>query len=165
MNTCHVVVDSPLDDLTLITDGTTLIAVCFQEHRHASPIEDRGERTDLTRAPRVLQEAAHQLAEYFAGTRTDFDLPLAPCGTDFQRRVWAGLCEIPYGQTRTYGQLAARLGMPGAARAVGLANGRNPVSVVVPCHRVIGADGSLTGYGGGHRRKQTLLSLEQPRLW
>ncbi len=107
-----------------------------------------------------LADAARQLEEYFAGTRHEFDLVLAPRGTEFQRRVWAGLCEIPFGETRTYGQLATRLGSPGASRAVGLANGRNPIAVIVPCHRVIGADGSLTGYAGGMDRKRVLLDLE-----
>ena len=92
---------------------------------------------------------------------TTFDLPLAPRGTPFQQRVWAALCDIPYGGTLSYGQLAARLGAPSAARAVGLANGRNPVSIIVPCHRVVGADGSLTGYGGGLDRKRRLLAFER----
>jgi methylated-DNA-[protein]-cysteine S-methyltransferase len=104
--------------------------------------------------------AADQLAAYFAGRLTEFSLPLAPAGTPFQRRVWAGLQEIPYGDTWSYGQLAGKVGNPAAVRAVGLANGRNPIAVVIPCHRVIGADGSLTGYGGGLDRKRFLLDLE-----
>ena len=105
-------------------------------------------------------EARAQLEDYFAGRRRTFDLPLAPVGTPFQRRVWEALREIPYGETVSYGVLAARLGQPGAGRAVGLANGQNPISIVIPCHRVIGAGGALTGYGGGLERKRWLLALE-----
>ena len=108
----------------------------------------------------LLQEAEEQLNEYFAGARREFDLPLAPKGTPFQKAVWAEMCRIPYGETRTYGQLAQAIGSPKAVRAVGLANGANPVGVVVPCHRVIGSDGSLTGYGGGLERKRWLLTHE-----
>lgn len=161
MNTCHIVVDSPVDELTLVSDGSALTALYFVEHRHAPEAAARGRRVDLAESPAVLHRTAQQLSEYFAGDRTDFDLDLAPQGTDFQRRVWAQLREIPYGATRSYGQLAAALGQPGASRAVGLANGRNPLSVVVPCHRVIGSDGSLTGYGGGQARKRVLLGLER----
>jgi methylated-DNA-[protein]-cysteine S-methyltransferase len=107
-----------------------------------------------------LREAVRQLAEYFAGDRRKFDLPLRLEGTDFQRRVWQVLTEIPYGETWSYGQLAQRIGNPKGCRAVGLANGRNPISILVPCHRVIGADGSLTGYGGGVERKRWLLAHE-----
>jgi methylated-DNA-[protein]-cysteine S-methyltransferase len=101
-----------------------------------------------------------QLGEYFAGERTDFDLRLAASGNAFERRVWRALEEIPYGETVSYGEVARRIGRPDGARAVGLANGRNPISIVVPCHRVIGANGSLTGYGGGIERKRFLLDLE-----
>jgi methylated-DNA-[protein]-cysteine S-methyltransferase len=105
--------------------------------------------------------AAHaQLDEYFAGDRTEFDLPLHPSGTPFQLKVWDALRTIPYGEVRSYGEIAEQIGKPGAARAVGLANGRNPISIIVPCHRVIGASGALTGYGGGLERKQALLDLE-----
>ena len=107
-----------------------------------------------------LPEAVRQLRDYFAGSRREFDLPLRLAGTDFQRRVWGGLTEIRYGETWSYGQLAKRIGNPKASRAVGLANGRNPISILVPCHRVIGADGSLTGYGGGLERKRWLLAHE-----
>ena len=113
----------------------------------------------------VLADARRQLAEWFAGDRTDFDLPLAPQGTDFQRRVWDELRRIPYGTTATYGQVAERLGDPRSVRAVGLANGRNPIAVVVPCHRVIGSDGKLRGYAGGVERKQRLLALEHSSLF
>ena len=110
--------------------------------------------------PAALAEPARQLAEYFAGERTEFALELRPAGTDFQRGVWDLLLGIPYGATTTYGALAHALGDPRKVRAVGLANGRNPISIVVPCHRVIGADGSLVGYGGGLERKRTLLAHE-----
>ncbi len=104
-----------------------------------------------------------QLDEYFAGERTEFDVTLRLEGTEFQRRVWAGLLEIPYGETISYGELATRIGQPTASRAVGLANGRNPVGIIVPCHRVIGSTGALTGYGGGLDRKRALLDLERSR--
>ncbi len=161
MSTCHLVVDSPVDELTLVSDGTALRALYFAEHRHAPAHSALGQRVHSGDAPPVLTVTATQLSEYFAGERTAFDLPLAPVGTEFQQRVWRALRQIPYGQTRGYGELAASMGAGGAARAVGRANGRNPLSVVVPCHRVIGADGSLTGYGGGAQRKQALLDLER----
>lgn len=157
----RVEMDSPIGTLTLVSDGGALTGVFMQTHRHAPPTEAWGPLVEVREAPPVLQDAASQLSAYFAGERTDFDLPLAPVGTDFQRRVWAALETIPYGTTWSYAQLADRIGSPGAARAVGLANGRNPISIVVPCHRVVGADGSLTGYGGGVERKRALLSLEE----
>lgn len=109
----------------------------------------------------VLKEAAEQLKSYFAGELKEFTLPLAPSGTDFMRQVWAALCEIPYGKTATYGEIAEKIGRPKAARAVGLANNRNPIPIFIPCHRVIGADGSLTGYRGGLEMKKILLDLEK----
>lgn len=116
----------------------------------------------------MLERTRAQLEEYFAGARREFELPLDPRGTDFQRSVWRRLLQIPYGETTTYGALARELGDPGASRAVGLANGSNPIPIVIPCHRVIGANGSLTGFGGGLPIKQALLELEsksrQPRL-
>ncbi|MGH9061287.1 MAG: methylated-DNA--[protein]-cysteine S-methyltransferase, partial [Acidimicrobiales bacterium] len=127
-----------------------------QTRRHAPPDTGAWERDDS-----CFGEAVAQLDAYFAGTLTRFDLPLRMQGTAFQRQVWSALCEIPYGQTWSYGQLADRIGNSKACRAVGLANGRNPVSIVVPCHRVIGADGSLTGYGGGVDRKAWLLGHER----
>jgi methylated-DNA-[protein]-cysteine S-methyltransferase len=110
---------------------------------------------------RVLDQAAEQLAEYFAGERTEFDVPLAAVGTPFQQRVWRMLEKIPFGETWSYGQLAARIGRPSASRAVGAANGKNPIGIIVPCHRVIGANGSLTGYAGGMPMKKWLLAHEQ----
>jgi methylated-DNA-[protein]-cysteine S-methyltransferase len=120
-----------------------------------------GDVSDDPRFDRVV----NQLAEYFAGRRTDFDLDVRPdVGSPFERRVWAELLEIPYGETASYGEIAARIGHPGKARAVGRANGRNPIAIVCPCHRVIGSDGSLTGYGGGLENKRTLLDLEAGAL-
>jgi methylated-DNA-[protein]-cysteine S-methyltransferase len=116
-----------------------------------------------TRDHAFLAAARRQIAEYFAGARQVFDLPLAPAGTAFQQRVWRALLEIPYGRTESYGALAQRIGQPRAARAVGLANNRNPLPIVIPCHRVIGASGALTGYGGGLHVKERLLALEGSR--
>lgn len=112
----------------------------------------------------LLAAAAEQLDEYFGGRRQRFELPLSPGGTDFQRRVWDSLCEIPYGETRSYGEIAAAVGNPNAARAVGMANNRNPVMIVVPCHRVVGSDGSLVGYAGGLEVKRFLLEMEKRHM-
>ena len=109
----------------------------------------------------AAQDVTDQLSEYFSGTRTEFDIPLAPRGTPFQKLVWQELCRIPYGQTRTYGEIAAAIGRPGAARAVGMACNRNPIWLLIPCHRVVGKRGALTGYAGGLEMKQNLLELEQ----
>lgn len=164
MTRTRTTVDSPVGPLALVSDGEHLTGVFFQEHRHAPA--DLGDVVPLEQAPPVVRAAAAQLEEYFRGDRQDFDLPVAATGTDFQQRVWALLRTIPYGRTWSYGQLAVALGQPGAARAVGLANGRNPVSIVVPCHRVVGSTGSITGYGGGVARKQQLLDLERgATLW
>ena len=124
----------------------------------ALPVEDGWERDDA-----ALAEFARQLDEYFAGERVEFDLVLAPRGTPFQLEVWDQLCRIPYGETISYGELAKRVDRSGAARAVGSANGQNPIAIIVPCHRVIGADGSLTGFGGGLPWKRWLLAREQPQ--
>ncbi|MDO5739198.1 MAG: methylated-DNA--[protein]-cysteine S-methyltransferase [Ornithinimicrobium sp.] len=159
MTTSHVVVDSPVGPLRLVTDGEHLTGVYFAEHKHA-PTE-LGAHVEVKDAVPVLRATLEQLTDYFAGGRTGFDLPLAATGTDFQRQVWDLLTTIPYGQTWSYGQLAAALGRPSASRAVGMANGRNPISIVVPCHRVVGSTGAITGYGGGVERKQALLDLER----
>lgn len=153
----YSVMESPIGPLTIVQRDGTLIAVLMDGHRKP-PVDtpDWGDQVDD-----ALPEATRQLAQYFAGDRTTFDLPLAPSGTDFQKEVWAALRAIPYAETRSYGQLAIAVGRPGASRAVGLANGRNPLSIVVPCHRVVGADGKLTGYSGGPQRKQFLLDLER----
>jgi methylated-DNA-[protein]-cysteine S-methyltransferase len=145
-------IDSPVGPLLLTSDGTSLTRLLFD----AEP-----DPTWSTATCPVLDDAVAQLREYFAGERTEFDLPLEPTGTEFQKRTWLQLREIPYARTINYGQLAGRVGNPHASRAVGLANGRNPISIVVPCHRVIGANGSLTGYGGGLDRKRLLLELER----
>ena len=148
---------SPLGPLRVFARGEDLIGVYLPDHDPAPPVQldDAPER----KTP-VLARTAAQLREYFAGERTLFDLPLAPDGTGFQRLVWDALERIPYGVTRTYGELAAAIGRPSASRAVGTANSRNPLSIIVPCHRVIGASGALTGYAGGMRTKQWLLEHE-----
>ena len=162
-------VPSPLGDLLLTASDGRLTGLYMTPHPELPSPSDRAggdAEVDGEGDAMVLAAARRQLDEYFAGERRVFALPLAPEGTEFQRQVWAALCDIPYGRTSSYGELARRIGRPGAARAVGLANGRNPVAVVIPCHRVIGADGSLTGYGGGLDRKRLLLALEsgQPAL-
>ncbi|MER6097705.1 methylated-DNA--[protein]-cysteine S-methyltransferase [Streptomyces sp. NPDC001728] len=151
----HTVVDSPYEPLTLVAVDGVLSRLHMTGQRHRPPEETFGEPD-----PRPFGEAVRQLDAYFAGELTEFDLPLHLIGTEFQLRVWAELCRIPYGETRTYGELAEELGNPGASRAVGLANGKNPVGIIVPCHRVVGAGGGLTGYGGGLDRKQRLLAFE-----
>ncbi|MFD3660364.1 methylated-DNA--[protein]-cysteine S-methyltransferase [Streptomyces sp. NPDC058659] len=151
----HTVVDSPYEPLTLVAVDGVLSRIHMTGQRHRPPEETFGEPD-----PRPFDETVRQLDAYFAGELTEFDLPLHLVGTPFQLRVWAELCRIPYGETRTYGELAEALGNPTASRAVGLANGKNPVGIVVPCHRVVGASGSLTGYGGGLDRKQRLLAFE-----
>ena len=153
----YVIVDSPIGRLLLQTDGASLTGLYMDVAGRPFPGMNDSEE-DANASP--LPEAARQLQEYFAGNRRDFDLPLRLNGTLFQQRVWRALTEIPYGETWSYGELAKRIGNPNASRAVGLANGRNPISILVPCHRVIGADGSLTGYGGGLQRKQWLLAHE-----
>lgn len=152
----HTIIDSPVGDLLLVGDADGLSGVYFDAHRHPPDEDSLGPRVNSG-----FTDVADQLAEYFAGERTEFDLVLNPSGNAFQQRVWALLKEIPYGERRSYGQLAAQLGDVGLARAVGTANGRNPISIIVPCHRVIGADGNLVGYGGGLDRKRFLLALEE----
>jgi methylated-DNA-[protein]-cysteine S-methyltransferase len=147
---------SPIGRLLLTSDGTALTGLYMEPSRKAQSTDGWTE----TAAAEPLAATLRQLAEYFGGTRREFDLPLRPQGTEFQKRVWRELTEIPYGTTWSYGQLAKRIDNPSASRAVGLANGRNPISILVPCHRVIGADGSLTGYGGGLERKRWLLAHE-----
>lgn len=152
----HTVVDSPVGPLTLVATDGELAGLYMVEHRHRPPVETFG---DLE--PEPFAAVAAQLEEYFEGRRTDFDLPLAYGGTLFQRTVWAALRKIPYGQTISYAELAERIGRPTASRAVGLANGKNPISIIVPCHRVVGSSGDLTGYGGGLARKRHLLDFER----
>ncbi|MEU3269994.1 methylated-DNA--[protein]-cysteine S-methyltransferase [Saccharomonospora sp. NPDC006951] len=157
----YTVVGSPLGPLTLVGDddragGVTLTGLYLERQLYRPGDDSFGER-----ATEPFGGVIEQLAAYFAGELTEFDVRLALRGTPFQRRVWAMLREIPYGGTVSYGRLAHRMGKPGAARAVGLANGKNPVSIIVPCHRVVGASGQLTGYGGGVERKRHLLALER----
>ena len=158
----HTVTSSPLGELTLVAEDGALVG-CFMALPDREPSDETlGASTEPESADPVLANAAVQLGEYFAGERTTFDLPLAPRGDEFQQQVWALLCEVPYGQTRSYGQLARALGDVNLSQAVGWANGRNPISIIVPCHRVIGADGSLVCYAGGLDRKRFLLALEEP---
>ncbi len=145
--------ESPIGQLMLVSDGAALCGVYMEPHR--DPKQEGWEQD-----PAALAVAREQLTEYFDGQRRVFDLPLAAEGTDFQKKVWKALRKIPFGKTLSYGGLATKIGQPSASRAVGAANGRNPISIIVPCHRVIGADGSLTGFGGGLDRKQWLLRHE-----
>ncbi|MEV6052865.1 methylated-DNA--[protein]-cysteine S-methyltransferase [Streptomyces sp. NPDC052107] len=155
----HTVIDSPYGPLTLVADADgTLCGLYMTDQRHRPPEENLGPRDDDLPC---FAAAKEQLSAYFAGELKQFTLELALRGTSFQRGVWQELTRIPYGETRTYGQLAGSLGNPRASRAVGLANGKNPVGIIVPCHRVIGSDGSLTGYGGGLDRKRRLLDFER----
>jgi methylated-DNA-[protein]-cysteine S-methyltransferase len=164
MSVWYTTMPSPVDELLLTGDGGALTGLHMVGSRHepAGPPDRRG--ADWRRDDRMFATAIGQLAAYFAGELTDFDLRLTPSGTEFQRRVWAGLRTIPYGETTSYGELAAQLGNAGASRAVGLANGRNPIGIIIPCHRVIGSDGRLTGYGGGLDRKRWLLDHERAVL-
>ena len=156
--TCYRSISSPIGLLTLAGKGDCLTNLVIEGAAHPPTGRDRWVE-DTAAFPDVVA----QLHDYFAGKRTGFDVALCPAGTSFQRRVWDALSEIPYGEIATYGEIAARIGQPGAARAVGLANGRNPIAVIVPCHRVIGANGALTGYAGGLQAKRALLDLEQTR--
>lgn len=149
-------IESPIGSLFIAADDTGLRAIEFPENRH--PVKRHGKWREGDHP--LLEKTARQLGEYFAGTRQSFDLPLAPYGTDFQLGVWQALRLIPFGETWSYAQLAAKIGKTSAMRAVGAANGRNPLPIIVPCHRVIGADGSLTGFGGGLPTKEFLLRLE-----
>lgn len=154
----HTTIDSPIGPLTLVADGDELVGLYMAGQAHRPPDERFGEPAAADDA--VLTEVADELAEYFAGRRTAFGVPTRAAGTAFQRAVWERIAAIPFGTTATYTQLAAELGRPTATRAVGAAVGRNPLSVVVPCHRVLGAGGALTGYAGGLDRKRVLLALE-----
>ena len=152
MNLFSTLLPTPIGRLQLVCDGASLLGVLL-------PVETAPAAREDSSHP-LLVAASSQLREYFEGRRTRFELPLRAAGTPFQQSVWGALAEIPFGETRSYGELARRLGRPGASRAVGAANGRNPLSIVVPCHRVIGSDGSLTGYAGGQPAKQWLLDHE-----
>jgi methylated-DNA-[protein]-cysteine S-methyltransferase len=147
----YTYVDTPIGAILIAGDEASIVEIHFAG---AKP------QPDWTRHPAALREAANQLRAYFAGERQTFDLPLAPRGTEFQQSVWSALQKIPYGETTTYSTIAARIGRPAAVRAVGAANGANPIPIVIPCHRVIGASGSLTGFGGGLDVKRQLLAME-----
>jgi methylated-DNA-[protein]-cysteine S-methyltransferase len=151
----YTTIDSPLGELLLLGDGSSLCGLYMQEGRKPGTVPHGWERE-----PKAFAEVCRQLGEYFAGERTGFDLPLEPVGSPFQLQVWRALLEIGYGQTLSYGELARRIGRPQAPRAVGAANGANPLSVVIPCHRLVGSNGALTGYGGGVESKRLLLDLE-----
>jgi methylated-DNA-[protein]-cysteine S-methyltransferase len=150
---------SSLGNVLLVASGDSLCGVYFDDQKYL-PAIDPAWREDEDLA--VLRVAHSQLDQYFAGSRKVFDLPLAPNGTSFQRAVWNAIAQVPWGETLTYAELASRAGHPGSARAAGAATGRNPLSIIVPCHRIVGSDGSLTGYAGGLDRKQKLLALERP---
>jgi methylated-DNA-[protein]-cysteine S-methyltransferase len=159
MTTFFSTLHTPIGRLLLVARGDALAGIYMEDHAGA-PLNDAGWIQDEAR----FRRARAQLTEYFEGARTSFDVPMAPVGTPFQRRVWSALQAIPFAETITYGELARRVGSPGAARAVGRANATNPLSIVVPCHRVTGADGSLTGYAGGEERKRWLLEHERAVL-
>lgn len=154
----HAIVESPLGPLTLVAEDDAVAGLYLAGQRHLPEPSRHGERDD-----NALPELREQLGWYWLGQLRQFDATLQVAGTPFQRRVWTALTRIPYGHTWSYGRLAAEIGQPLASRAVGLANGKNPVSVVVPCHRVVGSSGNLTGYGGGLERKRWLL--EHERCW
>jgi methylated-DNA-[protein]-cysteine S-methyltransferase len=154
----YTFIESPLGDLLTVRDSAGITGLYLPTGKRPKTPAGWWTRDDA-----AFADARMQLQEYFAGARREFELPLHPSGTAFQERVWLALREIPFGETTSYGKIAAAVGVPDAARAVGLANGQNPISIVVPCHRVVGADGSLTGYGGGLPAKQWLLSHEASR--
>jgi len=156
----HTTIDSPIGELTLVARDGVLSGLYFPGHWHMPGPEVFG-----TRAERGFERAEGQLAEYFAGERTDFELATSVVGDDFQRQVWELIERIPYGRTTTYGEMARELGDPTLARDVGSAVGRNPLSIVLPCHRVVGKEGQLTGYAGGLERKRALLELEGAQGW
>jgi methylated-DNA-[protein]-cysteine S-methyltransferase len=156
MSRTHGVVPSPIGPLTVVRDEDGALVRLAMSPPRALEADALGARAD-----EGFEDVARQLAEYFAGERTAFHLPLRPVGSPFELAVWEQLTRIPYGETRSYGHVAAAVGEPGGAQAVGAANGRNPIAIVVPCHRVIGADGRLVGFGGGLPRKRFLLDLEQ----
>lgn len=158
-NRSYIQIESPLGPLLLVADDSGLRQIEFVNGRGKAQPESSWKKD-----PAPLEETVRQLRAYFAGDLEAFDLPLAPEGTPFQLEVWRRLCDIPYGETISYGELARRIGNPKASRAVGLANGSNPIPIVIPCHRVIGSNGKLTGYGGGLPIKEKLLALERRQL-
>jgi methylated-DNA-[protein]-cysteine S-methyltransferase len=152
---------SVLGNVLLVANGDSLCGVYFHDQKYFPAIGVEWTEDDRRS---VLRDARRQLDEYFAGSRHRFDMPLAPAGTSFQRAIWKAIAEVPCGATRTYGDLARRIGHSGSARAAGAATGRNPLSIIVPCHRIVGSDGSLTGYAGGLDRKRHLLALERATI-
>ncbi len=150
--------ESPIGKLTLTSDGTALTGLYMELHQG---MPEGAKTWVLSDTTEPFARVKQQLCDYFAGASQDFAVSLKPKGTEFQMTVWSELLKIPFGKTISYGQLARRIGNPNASRAVGLANGQNPISIIVPCHRVIGANGKLTGYGGGIERKEFLLRLEK----
>ena len=156
----YSLLETPIGTLLIAGDEQAVRRIDFP--KDGKPGTPQPEWTESARGP--VGQAMKQLREYFAGQRADFDLPLAPEGTEFQRTVWRNLQDIPYGETISYGELAKRVGNPKASRAVGAANGQNPIPIVIPCHRVIGANGKLTGFGGGLPTKEALLALETKQL-
>jgi methylated-DNA-[protein]-cysteine S-methyltransferase len=157
VNYAYKVIDSPVGELKLIASDAGLAAILWEDD---DPRRVPLDACDEAPEHPVLVEAERQLREYFKGRRTSFSLPLDFRGTEFQKRVWEALLTIPYGETRSYGQVAAQIGRAGAARAVGAANGKNPISIIAPCHRVVGSTGKLTGFAGGLEVKERLLALE-----
>lgn len=157
----HATIDTRLGLLTLIAEGDALLGVYFPGHWYLPPPEAYGAQVDAAEDALFSQTHA-QFGEYLTGARTAFDLPIDPRGNEFQRQVWTMLLDIPYGATTSYGELAVRLGSRSLSQGVGQAVGHNPLSVIIPCHRVVGHDGRLTGYAGGLERKKLLLELEEP---
>lgn len=144
-----------IGQIAIAENGTAITDVCFSKEKFTGDA--------VKKETVLLKEAAKQLAEYFSGKRKEFEIPLAPCGTEFQQMVWKALMDIPYGETRSYGEIAGIIGKPMAARAVGNANNKNPIPIFIPCHRVIGGDGRLVGYGGGLKIKEYLLKIENAK--
>ncbi len=165
METCYIWMKSPVGKLLLVADEEGLLEVAFAEGRTAPIVDPSWIDVSGTCDGALLREPVRQLDAFFHGELRDFDLLLKPRGTAFQQRVWKLLCEIPFGETISYGELARRAGNPAASRAVGLANGSNPIAIVIPCHRVIGSNGKLTGYGGGLDNKRWLIDFERNRLF
>jgi methylated-DNA-[protein]-cysteine S-methyltransferase len=161
MFTRHAVIDTALGDITLVATDDALVGIYFPQHWVGAERAALGEEARVSEDP-LLAESATQLREYLAGERRSFDVVISAKGDEFQQRVWALLKEIPFGETTTYGELAEQFGSRLLARKVGQAVGYNPLSIVIPCHRVVGKDGKLTGYAGGLTRKQFLLDLEEP---
>lgn len=158
----HGLVPTSLGELLLVADGDALTGLYFSDHKYPPNPDDIGEDLGFEPEDATFAQAARELREYLAGERREFEIAVAPRGDDFSQQVWEILLAIPYGETRTYGWIAERLGNRALAQRVGQSVGHNPVSIIIPCHRIVGADGSLTGFAGGLERKRTLLALEEP---